>query len=142
MISSYLHGKLINWTSRFYLSFCGTVLPRIPNIRILMNRVIWIICICQLHFMLAFYVILCNFTSRGICINFDNQQQIYYLINLYFCVACMGQPRSVVTWYEGTLWTFKHSKFSKFQNSYSTLYCSTYTVVTYLVAYSIVKSNA
>ena len=28
-INSYLHGKLINWTSAFYLSFCCTVLPRI-----------------------------------------------------------------------------------------------------------------
>ena len=33
-ISPYLHGKLINWTSAFYLSFCCTVLPRILNILI------------------------------------------------------------------------------------------------------------
>ena len=31
-ISPYLHGKLINWTSAFYLSFCYTVLPRILNL--------------------------------------------------------------------------------------------------------------
>ena len=33
-ISPSLHGKLLNWTSRFYLSFCCTVLPRILNILI------------------------------------------------------------------------------------------------------------
>ena len=52
VISPYLHEKLINWTSAFYLSFCCTVLPRILNILIFMNRVISIICICQLYFML------------------------------------------------------------------------------------------
>ena len=51
-ISPYLHGMLINWTSVFYLSFCCTVLARILNILIFMNRVISIICICQLYFML------------------------------------------------------------------------------------------
>ena len=50
-ISPYLHGKLITWTSAFYLSFCCRVLPKILNILILMNRVISIICICQLYFL-------------------------------------------------------------------------------------------
>ena len=50
-ISPYLHGKLINWTSAFYLSFCCMVLPRILNILFFMNGVISIICICQLYFM-------------------------------------------------------------------------------------------
>ena len=48
----HLQGKLINWTSAFYLSFCCTVLLRILNMLIFMNRVISIICICQLYFML------------------------------------------------------------------------------------------
>ena len=51
-ISPYLHGKLMNWTSELYLSFCCTVLPRILNILIFMNRVISIIYIYQLYFML------------------------------------------------------------------------------------------
>ena len=51
-ISPYLHRKLINWISAFYLNFCCTVLPRILNILIFRNKVISIICICQLHFML------------------------------------------------------------------------------------------
>ena len=51
-ISPYLHGKLISSTGAFYLSFCCTVLPRILNILIFMNRVISIICICQLYFRL------------------------------------------------------------------------------------------
>ena len=50
-ISSFLHGELINWTSEFYLTFCCTVLLRILNILIFMNRVILIICIYQLCFM-------------------------------------------------------------------------------------------
>ena len=58
-ISTYLHGKLLTWTSRFYLSFCCTVFPRILNVLILMNRVILIILIWQSYFMLAFsYAIL------------------------------------------------------------------------------------
>ena len=80
-ISPYLHGKVINWTNAFYLSFCCTVLPRILNILIFMNRVISIICTCKLYFHMWFYI-------KGICINFDNQQ-IYHLINLYFfCCLC------------------------------------------------------
>ena len=54
-ISPYLYGKSINWTSAFCLSFCCTVLPRILNILISINRVISIICICQLYFM-PFYM--------------------------------------------------------------------------------------
>ena len=107
-ISPYLHAKLINWTSAFYLSFCCTVLPRILNILIFMNRVISIICICQLYFML-----LCSFLSHGICINFDNQQ-IYYLINPYFFVACVVQPKSVLTRYLGTLLGFQSYKLLDF----------------------------
>ena len=49
----------------------------------------------------------CNFTSHGICINFDNQQ-IYYLINLYFFVACVGQWKSILTRYLGTLSGFQN----------------------------------
>ena len=52
VISPYLHGKLINSLSAFYLSFCCTVLSRILNILIFMNKVISIICICQLCFKL------------------------------------------------------------------------------------------
>ena len=99
-ISPYLHGKLINWTSAFYLNFCCTFLPRILNILIFMNRVISIICTCKLYFHMWFYI-------KGICINFDNQQ-IYYLINLYFFVACVGQPKSVLTRYLGTLLGFQN----------------------------------
>ena len=51
-ISPYLHGKLMNWTSAFYLSFCCKVLPRILNILIFMNRFISVICISKLYFML------------------------------------------------------------------------------------------
>ena len=51
-ISPYLHGRLINWTSMFYLSICCTVLPRILNKLIFMNRVFSIICICLLDFRL------------------------------------------------------------------------------------------
>ena len=68
-----------------------------------MNRDISIICICQLYSMLLHMY----FTSHGICINFDNQQ-IYYLINLYFFVACVGQPKSVLTRYLGTLLGFQN----------------------------------
>ena len=53
---------------------------------------------------LCFFV--CNFTSHGICINFD-QQQIYYLTNLHFFVAFVGQPKSVLTRYLGTLFGFE-----------------------------------
>ena len=101
-ISPYLPGKLINWTSAFYLSFWCTVLPRILNILIFMNRVISIIIF--VNYILCFFV--CNFTSLHICINFD-QQQIYYLTNLYFFVAFVGQPKSVLTRYLGTLFGFE-----------------------------------
>ena len=53
---------------------------------------------------------LCNFTSHGICIDFDNQQ-IQYLINLYFFVARMGQLdilRSIFTKYFGTFLGFQN----------------------------------
>ena len=95
VISPYLHGKLINCTSAFYLSFCCTVLPRILNISIFMNRVISVMCICQLYF-LCFFVF--NFTLHGIFINFGNQQ-VYYLINPYFFVACGWQRKSALTRY-------------------------------------------
>ena len=52
VISPYLHGKLIKWTSAFYLILFCLVLPKILNMLIFMNRVISIICICQLYFML------------------------------------------------------------------------------------------
>ena len=51
-ISPYLHGNLINWTSTFSLSFCCTVLCRILNRLIFMNRAISVICICQFYFMI------------------------------------------------------------------------------------------
>ena len=51
--SPYLHGKLTNWASAFYLSFSSTAFPRILNIFIFMNTDISIICIfCYLYFML------------------------------------------------------------------------------------------
>ena len=53
VISPCLYGKLINWTNAFYLRFCCIILPRILNILLLlMNRVISIVCICQLYFVL------------------------------------------------------------------------------------------
>ena len=100
-ISPYLHGKLIKWKSVFCLSFCSTVLPRILNILIL-----WI-GLFQL-FVFANYILCfltCNFTQNSICINFDNQQ-IYYLINLYFFIACVGQ--SALTRYLRTLLGFRN----------------------------------
>ena len=59
VISPYLHEKLINWISAIYLSFSCTVLPRILNTLIFLNRVISIIFVCQLYFMLfdmLFYI--------------------------------------------------------------------------------------
>ena len=47
-----------------------------------------------LYLSIIFCFFLRNFTSHGIGINFDNQQ-IYYLITLYFFIACVGQPKSV-----------------------------------------------
>ena len=52
---------------------------------------------------------LCNFTSHGICIDFDNQQ--IYLLNLYFFIACMGQLdilKPVFTKYLGTFLGFQN----------------------------------
>ena len=61
-----------------------------------------------LYLPIIFYAFFtCSFTSHGICINFDNQQ-IYYLINLYFFVACVGQPKSVLTRCLGTLLDFQN----------------------------------
>ena len=88
-ISPYLHGKLINWTSPFYFRFCCTFLPRILNILLF-----------QL-FVFVNYIFLCNFTPHGICI-----EQIYCLINLYYFLTCVGHPKSVLTWYLGTLFDF------------------------------------
>ena len=51
-ISPYIPGKSINWTSEFYLSFRCTALLKILNTLIFMNRVISVICICQLYFTL------------------------------------------------------------------------------------------
>ena len=42
-----------------------------------------------------------------ICIIFDNQQ-IYYLINLYVFVACVGQPKFVLTRYLRILLGFQN----------------------------------
>ena len=42
------------------------------------------------NYILCFFIY--NFTSHGICNNFHNQQ-IYYLINLYYFVACTVLPR-------------------------------------------------
>ena len=52
---------------------------------------------------------ICNFASHGVCIDFDNQQ-MYYLINFYFFVTSVGQPKSVVAWYLGTFLDFPISK--------------------------------
>ena len=102
-ISPYLHGKLINWTSAFYMSLCCTVLPRIMNISIFTNRIIVLFVFA--NYILFFFF--CNFTSHGICISFHNQQ-IYYLNNLYFFVACVGEPKSVLTRFLGTLLGFQN----------------------------------
>ena len=105
-ISPYLHRKLINWTSAFYVSFCCTVLPRILNILIFMNKVISIICIYQLYCMLLHMY----FTSHGICTNFDNQQ-IYYLISIYFSLACVWHLKSVLARYLRTSLGFQSYEF-------------------------------
>ena len=101
VISPYLYGRLVNWTSAFYLRFCCTVLPRILKIYYYSLWIglfqLFVIVNCILCFFL------CNFTSNGICI-----EQIYYLINLYFFVVCMGHPKSVVTQYLGTLQGFQN----------------------------------
>ena len=47
---------------------------------------------------------------HDICISFENQQ-IYYFINLYFFVACVGQPKSVLTRYLGALLDFQNYEF-------------------------------
>ena len=111
-ISPYLNGKLLNWKNAFSWRFCWTVLPRILNWTRLFQLFVFV------NYSLCFFI--CNFTLRGICINFDNQQ-IYSLINLYFLAACLGQPKSVLTRYLGTFLGFQ---------TYWTFYCS----VTYLVA--------
>ena len=67
------------------------------------EQFISIIWICQLYFML-FHM---QFTWHGICINFNNQQ-IYYLINLHFFVACVVQPKSVLSRYLETLLGFQN----------------------------------
>ena len=100
-ISPYLHGKSLNWASTFYLSFCCTVLPWI-------YESLWIVLFhlfVFVNYILCFSI--CNFTSHGICINSDNQQ-IYYLINIYFFVACVGPPKSVLTKYLGILLGFQN----------------------------------
>ena len=56
-ISPYLHGKLINWTSEFYLNFFCMVLPRILNILIFMNTIFYAFSYVILHRM-AFVSIL------------------------------------------------------------------------------------
>ena len=74
-----------------------------------MNTVISVIYICQLYYILF----ICNFTPHGICINFGNQH-IYYLINLYFFVACAGQPKPLLTRYLGTMSGFQNYKLLDF----------------------------
>ena len=75
-----------------------------------------------LYLSIIFYAFFtCSFTSHGICINFDNQQ-IYYLINLYFFVACVGQPKSVLTRYLGTLLGFQNYQLLDF-----ILYCDLFS---------------
>ena len=64
--------------------------------------------------MLCFFI--GSFTSHGICINLDNQQ-IYYLVNLYFFVAYVGQPKPVLTRYLGTLLGFQNSDLLDFMCS-------------------------
>ena len=75
----------------------------------LYEQFISIIWICQLYFML-FHM---QFTWHGICINFNNQQ-IYYLINLHFFVACVVQPKSVLMRYLETLLDFQNYEFLDF----------------------------
>ena len=90
---------------RFYWWFCCTVL-----LVVLLYPEYWIyyyslwIGLFQLfvfvNYILCFF--LCSFTSHGICI-----EHIYYLINLYFFVACVGHPKSILTWYLGSLSDFR-----------------------------------
>ena len=101
-ISPYLYEKLINWTSAFYLNFCCTVLPRILNLLIFINRVISIICICQLYFMLFhmyFYII---------WYLYQFWQPAYISLYLYFFVACVRQSKYFLTRYLGTLLGFQN----------------------------------
>ena len=90
-ISPYLYGKLINWTSAFYLDVF--FMSRVSSI-------VWIF-----NYILCFFK--CNFTSHGICINSGNQQ-IDYLVSFYFFVACMEQLNPIVKRYLATLLDFQN----------------------------------
>ena len=106
-------------SARLYLEVLATMIPRLNLKTVCVGSLLCNISFCFLyssifsrkkwlsylsHAILYFFV--CNFTSHGICINFDNQQ-VYYLVNLYFFVACVGQPESVLTRYLRTLLGFQ-----------------------------------
>ena len=76
-ISPYLHGKLINWTVAFYSSFCCTVLPRILNILIFMNRQG---CFSHLYLSIIFYAFSYIIIHHCLCILFNQ--------SLLFCCLC------------------------------------------------------
>ena len=80
-----LHGQLINWTSAFYLSFL--LYGFTQNTEYISLWIGLFQLFVFLSYILCFF--LCNFTSYGICIDFDNKQK-FCEINLYFFVACVG----------------------------------------------------
>ena len=97
-IIPYLYGKLINeqvhfiwvFVVRFYPKYgiyCYSLWIRLFQLFVFVN------------YILCFF--LCNFAWHGICI-----EHIYYLVNLYFFLACTGHPKSVVTWHLGPLLDF------------------------------------
>ena len=59
----WLHGKLINWTSAFYLSFVCVALPRILNILIFINTIFHVFSYVILHRMVLVSILT---TSRYI----------------------------------------------------------------------------
>ena len=85
-ISPYLYGKLINWTSAFYLSFCRMVLLRILNVLIFMN-------FNYLYLSIIFYAFSYVMLHCMVFVSiFITNRYIIYLIFI-FLVACVGQPK-------------------------------------------------
>ena len=64
--SPYLHGKLINWTIAFYFSFSCTVLRRILNILISMNRIFQLFLLANYIHAFSYVILYCMvFVSSG-----------------------------------------------------------------------------
>ena len=74
-----------------------------------LSLVVPLVCLFINDLSIIFYAFsyVANFILHGICIDFGNQK-IYYLINLYFFVAYMGQPKSVLTRCLGTFLGFQN----------------------------------